>query len=333
MNEVRLPPFEYDELKGARLLEAKSNWAFKHWRIEEIWKHTRGENIRVAVLDTGEPEHKDIDVFRSIDFTGEGPKDKQGHGTWVSGCVAAKRGFLGLAPGCRLYTAKVLDNQGEGAWLWMKKGLEWAMEEGCEIVNISAGGDYSGSEIQPILKKMSELGIVIVCAAGNADAPLIFPANNENTIAIGSVNEEWGRSIFSNWGPRLIGMAPGEYLLGCWLENGYVKASGTSMSAPGVAGILALEAELRSIDYKGVIAKLATTSEDMEEIGWDAMTGWGIIDPFKFLGLEEPKKKSWKWVWSVLIFLVMYFMFGAPTAVIAKILKKENGGGDIDGNG
>ncbi len=321
MLDVHLPPYKVEKLKGLRLLKELSNWAFKHWKVKEIWEHTTGKEVRVAVLDTGRPEHTDIEVFKSVDFTGEGEMDRNGHATWVCGCINATKGFLGLAPKCKLYTAKILDNKGSGDWLWMKKGLEWALEEGCQVVNISAGGEYTGNEIQPVLKKMADLGIIVMCAAGNENDKLIFPASNENTIAIGAVNEAWQKATFSNFGPRLIVMAPGVKLLGCWLNNGYSKATGTSMAAPETSGILVLERELRSTNLKEAVAKFAITSKDMGEEGWDPRTGWGIIDPFKFLGFEESgKKPTWNWLVALFFFLLFYF-FGVPATAVKKVFK------------
>jgi len=318
---VHLPPYKVEKLKGLRLLKELSNWAFNHWKIKKIWEKTQGVEVKVAVLDTGRPEHDDIKIEKSVDFTGEGEIDRSGHATWVCGCIAATKGFLGLAPKCKLYTAKILDNEGVGAWQWMKKGLEWAFAEGCQVVNISAGGEYAGNEIQPILKKMADLGVLIFCAAGNSGNLLIFPAVDPNTIAIGAVNEEWQKAEFSNFGPRLIAMAPGVDLLGCWLNNGYCKATGTSMASPETAGVVVLERELRSTNLKEAVAKFAVTCKDMGEEGWDPLTGWGIVDPFKFLGIEESGKKiTWNWLIALFFFLLFYF-FGVPAAAIKKIIK------------
>ncbi len=322
MNKPHLPPYKVEKLKGLRLLKELSNWAFKHWKVKEIWEKTQGVDVKVAVLDTGCPDHDDIKVFKSVDFTGEGPEDRNGHATWVCSCIAATKGFLGLAPKCKLYTAKILDDDGTGAWQWMRKGLEWAFAEGCQVVNISAGGEYGGTEIQPILKKMADLGALIFCAAGNTGQILIFPANDPNTIAIGAVNEEWEKAAFSSLGPRLIAMAPGVNLLGCWLDNGYAKATGTSMASPEASGIAVLERELRSTNLKEAVAKFAVTCKDMETEGWDPRTGWGIVDPFKFLGLEESGiKPTWNWIVALFFFFLFYF-FGFPPAAVKKIFKR-----------
>jgi len=324
---VHLPPYDAQPLTRLQALKELTNWAFIRFRTKELWKHTQGDGVKVMVLDTGKPIHKDIDVYKAKDFTGEGLDDKQGHSTWVSGCIKAQRNFLGIAPKCQLYVGKILDNDGQGAWLWMEKGLKWALEEKVQVINISAGGTYQGDTIQPILKKLADLGVLIICAAGNANSLLIYPASDANTIAVGAITKEDQKAVFSNFGPRLIVMAPGVDLLGCWLNNGYSKLSGTSMSAPEVSGIVTLERELRSTNLKEAIARFALTSKDMDEEGWDAKTGFGTISPWKFLKLETPDKKiTWNWIIKIFIFIVLYIYFGgmAPAAVaITRLFKRK----------
>ena len=249
------------------------------------------------------------------------------HNTWVAGCVRATGGFLGKVPKCKLYVGKILSNTGEGAWMWMQKGLEWALEEKVDVINISAGGTYQGDAIQPILKKLADKGVLIICAAGNANSLLIFPASDMHTIAVGAITKEEQRAAFSNFGPRLIVMAPGVDSLGCYLNNGYAKMTGTSMASPETTCIVSLEKELRAMNLKEAIARFALTSKDMDEKGWDSKTGWGIVDPWKFLELEEPDKKTnFGWILKFIIFIILYIYFGGlvPVVVVIKKLFKKN---------
>lgn len=241
------------------------------------------------------------------------------HNTWVSGCVRATGGFLGIAPQSELYIAKILNNDGSGDWNWMKKGLQWALEEEVHIVNISAGGDYTGNDIQPVLKELYDKGVVVVCAAGNASNFLIFPAEDKHTLAVGAVDKKLEKARFSNFGPRLLVMAPGVELLGCWTDNGYAKLSGTSMAAPIISSILALERGIRSINLRDVIAKIAWTSKDMQAFGWDMNTGWGLIEPKKFMLIEPTDKKiTWAWIINLLAFLIAYFVGDEENKVTTK---------------
>ncbi len=116
---------------------------------------------------------------------------------------------------------------------------------------------------------------------------------------------------------------PGVDLLGCWLDDGYAKASGSSMAAPGAAGVLALERRLRPMNLRQCITRFALTSTDVGlEEGWDMQTGWGIMDPWKFLKLEPSDKKiTWKWIWALIAFLLFYWLFGIPVVSIKKMIK------------
>lgn len=315
MPQVHLPPFEVEKLVGVRLLTELTNWSFRHYKIRELWKSTKARQVKIAVLDTG-CSHKDIVVHKEIDFSGDGIADHNGHGNWCAGCIKAGKNFLGIAPESQLYIGKILANDGSGDWKWMERGLEWALEERVQIISISAGGGYYGSKIQPILKELNNQGVIVVCAAGNENAQLIFPANSPDTLAVGAVNERWQRAVFSNYGNQLITMAPGVNLLGCWVDDGYAKLSGTSMAAPGIAGILGLQSELKTMNLEEATARFAETSRDMEEAGWDVRTGWGIIEPHKFLGLEEPKKKSWGWLVGLLFLLLL--ILKVPVALAKK---------------
>lgn len=306
--KIHLPPYQVKKVEMTSLLEELSNWAFRSFRIKELWKHTKGDKVRVAVLDTG-CNHKDIKVKKFVNFTDDEDEDKCGHGTWVAGCVRATGGFLGIAPECELYVAKILANDGTGNWDWLRKGLEWALEEECEIVNISAGGDYTGKTIQPVLKKMANKGIIVVCAGGNESNLLIFPANDENTLAVGAVDKSWQKAKFSNFGPRLVVMAPGVELLGCWLDNGYAKVSGTSMASPVISGILTLEQMKHDLNLTEAIVRLLWTSKDIGNPGWEPDTGWGIVEPHKFLQVEATSKKiTWAWIINLATFLIAYFV-------------------------
>lgn len=305
---IYLPPYQVKKVEMTLLLEELSNWAFRSFRIKELWKHTKGEGVRVAVLDTG-CNHKDIKVKKFVNLSNDEDEDKSGHGTWVAGCIKAMGGFLGIAPECELYVGKILTNEGSGDWDWLRKGLEWALAEKCEIVNVSAGGDYTGRQIQPVLKEMANKGIIVVCAGGNAGDLLFFPAHDENSLAVGAVDKKWQKARFSNFGPRLLVMAPGVELLGCWLNDGYAKVTGTSMATPIMSGILTLEQEKHDLNLTEAILRLAFTSRDIGMEGWDPSSGWGIVEPHKFLQIEATSKKlTWAWVISLAVFLIAYFV-------------------------
>lgn len=317
MGKPSLPPTDFRKINFAKLDKRLKSWGFLSLGIEEIWeeKNVRGEGIKVGILDTGKPKHKDIVIKKSIDFTSEkDDEDKNGHATWVAGTVKADNplgGLLGIAPKCELLTAKILETSGGGEWDWLYKGLDWAHQEGCQVVNVSAGGDIDDDNrhrIEPLLKKMAGDGVIVVCAAGNENNIHIYPANSMYTICVGAVNRKIEKAMFSNFGPRMLMMTPGVDLIGCWLDNDYASASGTSMATPFGTGVLTLAKGLRrGLNLTEAIAWLALTSKDMQETGWDPNTGFGYLHPKGFLNFTvEERKWTFAWLFNLAMFAFMY---------------------------
>lgn len=319
MTKPHLPPADFRKIDFAKLDKELKSWGFLSLGIEEIWekKKVRGEGIKVGILDTGKPKHKDIVVRKSISFTDEeDDEDRNGHSTWVSGTIKADNalgGLLGIAPKCELLTAKILRNNGGGEWGWLYRGLDWAYQEGCQVINVSAGGDIDDDNrhrIEPLLKKMAGDGILVVCAAGNEREIHLYPANSYYTIAVGAVNRKIERAMFSNFGPRMLMMAPGVDLIGCWLNNEYRSASGTSMASPFGAGVLTLAKGLRrGLGLTEAVVWLALTSKDLQKPGWDFDTGFGYLHPKGFLNFTVKEKRlTGAWLVNFFVFCLAYLI-------------------------
>lgn len=315
MGKPSLPPVDFREVTLSALQRelARESWGFLSLGIKKLWeeKRVKGEDIKVAVLDTGPPDHKDIEVFKDINFTKEDKEDKNGHSSWVCGTIKAEGGLLGIAPRCQLHAAKVLNNDGGGEWDWLFKGLEWAYQEGCQVINISAGGDPPDAfrhKMDSLLKEMAGKNVLVVCAAGNEKNIHIYPANSLYTICVGAVNRQIEKALFSNFGPRMLMMAPGVDLIGCWLNNGYAKGTGTSMASPFGTGVLTLAKGLRDLGLTEAIAWLMLTSKDLRATGWDPNTGFGYLQPRELLKFTVGEKKwTFAWVINFSMFLLMYW--------------------------
>ncbi|NVM23261.1 MAG: S8 family serine peptidase [Desulfobacterales bacterium] len=309
-DRLHLPPYRVERVPMALAQEELSNWGMRRMRIKEIWeKGIEGKGVRVAILDTGLPNHPDIEIEKSVNFSDDPIRDKNLHSTWVTGCIGADGRFKGIAPKCKLYIAKILGDDGSGDWTWLEKGLLWAEQEECEVINVSAGGDYTGTRIQPILKRLADKGIIVVCAGGNEANTLLFPANNKHTVAVGAINKLGEKAPFSNFGPRLVIMAPGVELLGCWLDGSYAKVSGTSMATPMVSGVLTLEEQKHALSLTEAILRFAFTSEEIERVGWEPDSGWGTIAAHEFLLLKKFNKQiTMDWAMSLAMFIFAYYV-------------------------
>ncbi len=208
-----------------------------------------GSGVKVAVLDTGiDPDHPDLmaNVKGGINTisTRKGYNDDNGHGTHVSGTIAAvdnSEGVVGVAPEAWLYGVKVLDRRGSGYLSDVIEGLEWAENYGMQVVNMSLSTDSDVLSLHEAITHAYDAGIVIVCAAGNDYGTNVdYPAAYIETIAISAVDRHYAIADFSNIGPPIDFAAPGVNVLSTLPNGKYGIFSGTSMASPHAAGIAAL---------------------------------------------------------------------------------------------
>jgi subtilisin family serine protease len=215
-----------------------------------------GSNV-AWVLDTGiDLDHPDLKVDASKGFNAftsgrdaGSPDDGNGHGTHVSGTIAAKNntiGVIGVAPGATVIPVKVLDSRGSGSYSGVIAGVDHVGANGKtgDVANLSLGGPVSQALDDAILAA-SQKGIKFALAAGNEsnDANLSSPArvNGTNIVTISAMDENDTWAYFSNYGnPPVDFAAPGVAVKSTWKNGGYNTISGTSMAAPHAAGVLLL---------------------------------------------------------------------------------------------
>ncbi|MET7952161.1 S8 family serine peptidase [Micromonospora sp. NPDC005324] len=234
----------------------------------------RGAGVTVAVLDTGvDADHPDLDVAAARDFTGgaAGTSDENGHGTHVAGIITgdgtASRGkYVGIASEARLLSGKVLDKWGAGNESDIIAGMQWAVDEGADVVNMSLGSDQPDDGTAPLSVAVDELsrssGALFVVAAGNRGprtGTIGSPGSATTALTVGAVDRDNAIASFSSRGPRLGDSvikpditAPGLGVVSALahdsvfahdlpaVDGRYVSVSGTSMAAPHVAGAAAL---------------------------------------------------------------------------------------------
>ena len=210
------------------------------------WKETKGEDIKVAVLDTGRPDHIDIEIKESINLTNDrDDKDRQGHATHVCGSVAANGKIMGVAPEIDLYTAKVLSDSGNGNHRWVAEGIEWCIEKGVHVINLSLGAPTGSRRLRRAVEKAHRRGIVLIAAAGNdgkekGKNTVGYPARYKQCIATAATDKDIERADFSSVGKEVEVCSFGANTESTYLNNSYSKLDGTSMAAPHIAGAAAL---------------------------------------------------------------------------------------------
>ncbi|WP_030355389.1 S8 family peptidase [Streptomyces scopuliridis] len=258
----------------------------------DVWKTgLRGERVKVAVLDTGADQtHPDLAgrIAAAEDFSGSsGTGDGFGHGTHVASIVggsgkASGGTRQGVAPAAELMIGKVLGDDGFGTESQVIAGMEWAVTEGAEVVNMSLGSDAPSDGTDPMSLAVNELsdngGALFVVAAGNSGpgtGTIGSPGAADAALTVGAVDRDDSLAEFSSRGPRLGNdgvkpdvTAPGVGIvaaraagttMGDPVDERYTAASGTSMATPHVAGAAALLAQ-RHPDWSAAQIKDALIS-------------------------------------------------------------------------
>lgn len=275
----------------------KFGWAGNQMNIPDAHKYYRGKGIKIAILDTGiDPDHPDLkeNILEGKSFVGGSVEDRQGHGTHCAGIAAASkngRGFVGVAPEASLLIAKVLGDNGSGSIAGIVDGIDWAVDRGADIINMSLGASDSSPDLFRAIHRALVQKKIVICAAGNEGRyggnTVGYPGRYGSVISVGSYNKAGTTSVFSSKGGEIDLLAPGEGIWSTYKRGGYAVLSGTSMATPFVSGLAALIlAKHRAEGGK-------TPIEDCEDMRnhllrmtahpayFDSTTGYGPLLPFR----------------------------------------------------
>ncbi len=220
---------------------------------------TGSVDVDLYILDTG-ITNSDINVVESLDFRDgfNDASDYDGHGTHIAGIAAAvddTLGLVGVAPGARVHNFKVLGDDGTSDVSVIIAAVEHILAEKLAnpsvpmVVNMSLGEDVGTTAytaLDEVIAAASAQGVVFVVAAGNqgSAASNVTPAHVQEAITVGSYDVLNQFSPFSNWGPKVDILAPGEGVVSLAPSSSGpgtpVEMTGTSMAAPHVAGAAAL---------------------------------------------------------------------------------------------
>ena len=214
-------------------------------------------DIDIWIIDTGcDSLHPDLNIYRRVDFTGEGVLDGHGHGTHVAGTAAAidnTIGVVGVAPGARIWSIKVLDSSGSGFWSWVIAGLDFAAVHSGEIeeINLSLGGSGYVQAVHDAIRKTVSAGIVIVVAAGNSASDIFgsdgipytaddfLPACLTQCMSVSAMNDLDGQSggLGGSWyyGPDDAFASFSNYSKSTvWGNPVFSTGAGIDLAGPGV---------------------------------------------------------------------------------------------------
>ena len=283
-----------------------------HWQHEVMdnyraWDISTGSGVTVAVIDTG------IDINHPA-FAGRilpnsfnshtnqigllAVRDDEGHGTHVSGIVAAAptafSDVSGVAP--EAYIMKIKANDPASPRFFtsaaLQRGINYAVANGADIINMSLGRDYAAGpdpqEHSVIINAINQ-GVTIIAAAGNSsDNRAGFPAAYPEVIAVSSVwmgpNGPAFDGSYSNFGPDIDLAAPGTDVLAPIRGGEYDRKTGTSMAAPNVAGAAALVlSENPGLSPQLLRNRLNNTARQAGMLGGDLRYGHGIVSSYAAL--------------------------------------------------
>jgi hypothetical protein len=230
-------------------------------------------------------------------FQGGPPEGDEAHGTATASVAAAPvnaKGIVGIYPQAKLQLWDASPN-GELTVGGEIAGLAAARSHGPGVINLSLGGIRSAIEEHAILNAFGA-GMLIVAAAGNdrqKGNPLSYPASFAHVLTVGATNERDHVAFFSSVSPAMDLAAPGQDMTAAiptfWDPAGYTTADGTSFSAPLVAGASAAVWTLRpTLTNTQLFDVMRRSARDVGKRGWDADTGYGILNVASALTRKPP---------------------------------------------
>jgi len=303
-------------------------WGIKKIGSPAAWDSSTGVGVVVAVVDTGiDFTHPDIaaniwtntgeipnngidddgngyvDDVHGWDFIGSSytnpvqsnnPVDHFGHGTHVSGTIAALGnngiGVIGVAWNAQIMPVKGLDDNGYGIDSTLGPALIYAANNGADVISNSWAGAGTSQTIADAVSYAYNLGAVIVAAAGNSsdDARNYYPANLPQGITVAATEHNDNIAYFSNWGSKIDVAAPGVDILslraagttmGTPVDAYYTRADGTSMATPHVSGLAALIlSQHTAYSNEDVRQAIRVSANNLGTTGFDLNYGYGRIN-------------------------------------------------------
>jgi subtilisin family serine protease len=268
-----------------------AQWGLPRIGAPAAWELSSGAGVVVAVVDTGiDATHPDLQgaVLSGYDFVNgdADPQDDNGHGTHMSGIIAAHRdngiGIAGIAPDAMLLPVKVLDATGSGAYSNVASGITYAVDNGARVLNLSLTGPVQSSVLQDAIDYATAHDAVVVAAAGNEGSGLPdYPAAANGAVAVAAIDESDAHAAFSNYGSWIAVAAPGVDIVTTSPGNSYASSSGTSPAAAFGSGVFALLFAFDpTLSRSDAIVRVERGSFDLGDPGWDPYFGSGRVDAY-----------------------------------------------------
>jgi subtilisin family serine protease len=285
--ELAQPNYDYRASKGPIASGDAPTYAGKKIRLEEAHRLARGVGVVIAVIDTAiDPDHPELAgaIAGTFDAVG-GAASPDPHGTQIAGILAARDKLKGVAPeakllGVRTFSGGRRASPAQSTTLQVLKGIDWAFASNAKIMNMSFAGPMDPL-LERAIKAAAEKGVIFVAAAGNNGPKAVpaYPAAYAEVIAVTAVDEDDKLYVKANRGDYILVAAPGVDIAVPVLKRKYAIASGTSMAAAHVSGVVALlierNASLSAAEIRTILSSSARKPN--EELAEEAV-GAGVLD-------------------------------------------------------
>lgn len=288
--------WEHPDLRGAFWInpaeDINNNGQFDPWPFDEVRDGVTGDFDGIDQDGNGFPDDVigydfvDQDVPNIGDWSGWDPmpEDDQGHGTTVTGVIAARKnnqiGVAGIAPGVRIVALRAFDGTGNAQDDDVAAAIVYAADNGVKVLNMSFGDFYRSPLMYDAIRYAADKGVVLVGSSGNDGvSDPHYPSGFSEVMSVGATTDQDFLSPFSTFGSQLSMTAPGTNIYTTAIDAGYSSVNGTSFAAPYVAGVAALLCSVHP-DWTAdeIVAALELSSDDLGEPAWDPNFGAGRLN-------------------------------------------------------
>lgn len=301
-------------------------WGERAMGLDRVPPSFDGAGVKVAVIDSGAAQtHRNLHgVTHGASMVGADRMawtvDTIGHGSHCAGIIAGGPvgtggGIRGFAPAAEVHVCRIFPG---GRFSDLVSALDYCMEQGIDVANMSLGGGDPSQIIEERIVRAKQMGLACIIAAGNSSGPVQFPASTPHCLAVAALGK-WGEfpddsfhsqqaldgfqsrdgyfpAKFSCFGPEIDVCAPGVGIVSSLPADGFGAWDGTSMATPHVTGLAALVLAHHP-DFKGAFQNrdarrvqrlfqiLKETATPLQ-FGDPNRSGAGLPNAMRALGLE-----------------------------------------------
>jgi subtilisin family serine protease len=302
-------------------------WGERAMGLDRLPPSFDGAGIKIAIIDSGlAPTHRNLHgITEGTSIVGNDKAawtvDTIGHGSHCAGIIAGGPvgpggGIRGFAPAAEIHVCRIFPG---GRFSDLVSALDYCMEHGIDVANMSLGGGEPSRIIEDRIIRAKQMGMACIIAAGNSSGPVQFPASTPHCLAVAALGK-WGEfpddsyhsqqaldgfqsrdgyfpAKFSCFGPEVDVCAPGVAIVSSLPADGFGAWDGTSMATPHVTGLAALvlahhpdftKGNFQNRDARRVerLFQILKDTATPLQFGDPNRTGAGLPNAMRALGLE-----------------------------------------------